>query len=41
MSEITQRQRIFLLAIRRSLLSLVGAIEDYLGIERSKRKVIE
>ncbi len=40
MSEITARQRIFLMAVRHGLLQLLAAIEDYLGIERSKRRVV-
>lgn len=32
---LSERERIFLMAIRQALIMMLGAIEDYLEIERS------
>jgi hypothetical protein len=35
MNDIDSRQRTLLMAIRQALIIMIGALEDYLGIERS------
>lgn len=34
---IGERERLFLLAVRQGLIIVIGAIEDYLGVDRSIR----